>query len=181
MKRTSTTVSAIGPSIWVPVDTGQNEFVVGFNVDLDSTSVGITFKIEHTFDDLARVVTGTISRTGTTVTVTTNLAHGLNTGDSLVVLNANSLMGTTGLDGTFAVTVTGATTLTYTSAVSGSVTAGSTQVQYTPIRVQPNATITAATASTDGSYTFPITALRLNVTAWTTPGTATLSVIQGGK
>ena len=42
-----------------------------------------------------------------------------------------------------------------------------------------HATLTAKTASSDGNYAFPVTAVRLNVTPWTS-GTATLQVIQAG-
>ncbi len=44
----------------------------------------------------------------------------------------------------------------------------------------PNDTLTAQTASGDGNYAFPVTAIRLNVTAYTS-GSATLTVIQAGR
>ena len=40
-------------------------------------------------------------------------------------------------------------------------------------------TITAATANAEGSYSVPIVAVRLNVTAWTS-GTVTMNMIQAG-
>lgn len=40
-------------------------------------------------------------------------------------------------------------------------------------------TITGKTASFDGSYLYPVVAVRLNVTAWTV-GTATMTVLQSG-
>ena len=43
----------------------------------------------------------------------------------------------------------------------------------------PHATLAAKTASSDGNYAFPITALRLNVTVWA-GGTATMTVVQAG-
>lgn len=42
-----------------------------------------------------------------------------------------------------------------------------------------NSTIVSKTTNQDGNYAFPVTAIRLNVTAWTS-GTATLTVIQAG-
>ena len=42
-----------------------------------------------------------------------------------------------------------------------------------------NTGITAKTASTDGNYAFPVTAVRLNVTTYAS-GTATMTVIQSG-
>lgn len=42
-----------------------------------------------------------------------------------------------------------------------------------------NASITGRTASSDGNYAYPITAVRLVVTAWTS-GSVTMTVIQSG-
>jgi hypothetical protein len=41
----------------------------------------------------------------------------------------------------------------------------------------PNTTLTAQTVSKDSNYAYPVTAVRLNVTAWTS-GTAAFTVIQ---
>jgi len=41
-----------------------------------------------------------------------------------------------------------------------------------------HSSIAAQTAQLDGNYAFPIRAVRLNVTAWTS-GTATLTILQG--
>lgn len=43
----------------------------------------------------------------------------------------------------------------------------------------PNSSLAAKSASSDGNYAFPVTAIRLNVTAYTS-GTATMTVIQAG-
>jgi hypothetical protein len=42
-----------------------------------------------------------------------------------------------------------------------------------------HATLTAKTTSSDGNYAYPVTAVRLNVTAYTS-GSATMTVIQAG-
>ena len=42
-----------------------------------------------------------------------------------------------------------------------------------------NSTIVAQTADRDGNYAYPVTAVRLTVTAWTS-GTVTMTVIQAG-
>jgi len=42
-----------------------------------------------------------------------------------------------------------------------------------------NSTIVSKTTNQDGNYAFPVTAIRLNVTVWTS-GTATLTAIQAG-
>lgn len=43
----------------------------------------------------------------------------------------------------------------------------------------PHATLVTKTASSDGNFSFPVTATRLNVSVYTS-GTATLTVIQAG-
>ena len=42
-----------------------------------------------------------------------------------------------------------------------------------------NATVVTQTTNKDGNYAFPVTAIRLNVTVWSS-GTATLTSIQAG-
>ena len=42
-----------------------------------------------------------------------------------------------------------------------------------------NSTVVTQTTNKDGNYAFPVTAIRLNVTVWTS-GTATLTSIQAG-
>lgn len=44
----------------------------------------------------------------------------------------------------------------------------------------PNATLAAATTSQSGNYAFPVTAIRLNVTAWTS-GNVVMTVLQGSS
>lgn len=43
-----------------------------------------------------------------------------------------------------------------------------------------HSTLTAKTANADGNYAFPIRAVRINVTAYTS-GTATLTILQGQR
>lgn len=43
-----------------------------------------------------------------------------------------------------------------------------------------NDTLTSQSASADGNYAFPVTAIRLNVTAYTA-GSVTMTVIQAGR
>jgi len=178
MRIASLSLSAVGQTPWVNVDEAQAAFGVGFNVDLDSAASGITFKIEHTFDDIGKKQPALLSRSATTVTVAC-LAHSLNVGDSVVVLDGDVAARTTGLSGTFqVVSVVDVNNFTYTSTVSGTV--NSTGVNVVLLRVQPHSSITASTASVDGNYAFPVEAIRLNVTAWAA-GKATLTVVQGRK
>jgi len=66
----------------------------------------------------AQVSLGTISsanRTGSTVTIVTAAAHGLTTGNTVVISGITGASGTT-MNGTFVITVTNTTTFTYTAA-----------------------------------------------------------------
>lgn len=60
----------------------------------------------------------TRARSGTTVTLVTTAAHGYSTSDTVTI----SGLGGTGFNGSFVITVTNATTFTYTSGTSGTVT-----------------------------------------------------------
>jgi hypothetical protein len=44
----------------------------------------------------------------------------------------------------------------------------------------PHSTIAAQTTNKDGNYAFPVRAIRLNVTAWTSGG-ATITILQGQR
>lgn len=44
----------------------------------------------------------------------------------------------------------------------------------------PNSGMTGRSASTDGNYAFPVTAIRINVTAYTA-GSVTLTAVQAGR
>lgn len=44
----------------------------------------------------------------------------------------------------------------------------------------PNSVVAAQTTSKDGNYAFPVRAIRLNVTAWTS-GNVTLTIAQGNQ
>lgn len=50
----------------------------------------------------------------------------------------------------------------------------------TPVaaEIYPHATVAAQTTSKDGNYAFPVTGIRLTVTAYTS-GSATLTILQG--
>lgn len=43
----------------------------------------------------------------------------------------------------------------------------------------PHASLATKTASSDGNYAFPVMAIRLNVSSWTS-GTATMMIVQAG-
>jgi len=173
--RKSVSMGAVGNTQWVPMNYRQNPFAVSLGVDLDSAASGITYEVQHTLDSLSKkVIPVSITRSSTTVTVTFASAHDKNTGDSIIVSGSD----VTGMDGTYPVTVTGLTTLTYTSGTSGTAT-GSGNTECILLTVWPHEFLTAATTSDDGNYAFPVTAIRLNVSTWTA-GKATLYIVQGG-
>lgn len=45
----------------------------------------------------------------------------------------------------------------------------------------PHSSVVAQTASNDGNYAFPVTAIRLNVTAYTSGTGATITLLQGSS
>lgn len=174
MRPMSSTVSAAGAGSWLRVNSKQIPFDLSFRVTL-SSGAGMTYQVQHTFDDPENRQNCSISRTTTTATLT--LAdHGLSVGDSITVSGALAP-----LDGTYAVaTVTDANIITYTVANSGATSATTDVARVRVFRVAAHATVTAKTASDDGSqYTAPVQAIRLNITAYTS-GKATLVALQGG-
>jgi hypothetical protein len=176
MRSKSVTVSAVGVSNWIPVNWKQRPVNIGVAVDFSSGSSGITYEVQHTFDDLGKKVPITsISRSGTTVTVVFASDHLVSANDSIVVEGS----GINGADGVFPVaSVVNSTTLTYTSSISGTAT-GNADTRVTLLRVFPHEFLTGKTVSDDGNYAFPVTAVRLSVSALTA-GAATLTVIQSG-
>jgi hypothetical protein len=149
--------------------------------------------VQHTFDDFGpdnfHPVVAT--RTGTTVTVTdlgpsiggTTVGHGLITGDA-VQISGSATTGVAGaplglLDGyQSSITYATSTTYTYTTTASGAVTDIGTTLAAN-FRVFPHAVLTSQSTSQDGNYAFPVTGIRLNISAYTS-GYACLRVIQGG-
>lgn len=177
MKTSQVAVASQTFSRWIPVDQAQNAFGLGFSVTL-TPAASLTYSVQHTSDSLGRTQNATISRSGTTATV--NLpGHGASVGDFIKVVGANVLAGDP-FDGEFAVaSIVDANNLTYTVANTGS-TEAALDARVVLCRVRPHPTLVAQTASADGSYQFPYTAVRISVTVWTS-GTATLTINQGRK
>jgi hypothetical protein len=172
MRPIQVTVGAAGPSPWVPLNRYQSPFNVALGVTL-SSGAALTYKIQHVFDDPQQTYQCSISRSTTTATVTL-VSHGLVAGDSVTVVAAGAP-----LDGTFQVaSITDADTFTYTVANSGA-TASGPSARLAKHRVFDHAQMVSMTNSEDGNYAFPIAALRLNITSYTS-GKATLTVLQGG-
>jgi hypothetical protein len=101
------------------------------------------------FDGTSSNLTGTYSRTGTTITVTILAGHGLSTGQT-VYLDFTSGNGT---DNIYVVTVTNSTTYTVQDSVSGSTSGNVTQFRY--IRASGN--VSSITDNGTGDYTINFT------------------------
>jgi hypothetical protein len=176
--RTTVQVSAAaaGSSAWVPVSDFQNPFSVSLFASFESGGSG-TYKVQHTPDDPQALhgVTS-ITRVGTTATVT-DVAHGLATGDSLQVFgtgdsNLDTPTAGLGVD----VTVVDANTYTYTVANTGA-TAAKLGAKVNTLRVFDHPIMTGLTGRQDGNYSFPVRATRARVTV-AGAGLLDLSVIQ---
>ncbi len=103
MRPTSITVSSAASSAWIPLDYKQNPFNIGLGCVV-SAGGSLTYKVQHTFDDVF----------DTSVTPT----------------------------------------------------------------AFDHSSVTGETTSTDGNYAFPVRAIRLTVTAYTS-GDVTMTVLQG--
>ena len=181
MRPTFVQLGAVGYTPWVPVDRMQLAFAVSCAVTLSSGAV-LTYTLQHTFDDSVTEQSRPVSvvqSASTTATITDagppgniDNGHGLSTGDS-VTLDSTQ----TGIDGTYgSVTVVSATQYTVVTTINQTATA--TFAKAKTFRAFPNASLAAQTARGAASYGYPISAVRLNITAWTS-GTATLVVVQG--
>jgi len=163
------TQSSAGNSKWLGLNR-QAVFSAGLAVTL-SNGANLTYTVQHTFDDINKLVSCTVSRVTTTATLTFPSNHGLVVGDSLVIAGAPAPF-----KGTFAVaSVVSDTVVTFTVANSGE-TSG--RLEVVPLRVFNHEFMVGKTTSDDGNYSAPATATRLAVTAYTS-GEATFTVIQG--
>lgn len=172
-------LSAAGNSNWIPLDSQQVAFAVAL-AGIPSSGAVLTWKVQHTFDDLSsdseRQVS--IARVGTTATVT-DANHGLSVGDSIIVMGAGAPFDTAGFTGAAAdvASVVDANTYTYTVANSGA-TASAAGARAKYLRVFDHAVLTGQTARADGNYAFPCAACRFVITAYTN-GTLLGEVRQG--
>lgn len=165
------TIGSATSSAWQPIDYKQKAFAVGL-AGIISSGASLTWKVQHTFDDLGRLQPFTASRTTTTATVTLP-DHGLTAGDSIQVQYAGAPF-----DGYYAVaSVSDQNTFTYTVANSGAAASLPT-AQLVAMRVFDNSVLVSQTGRKDANYAFPVTACRLVCTAYTS-GKVTLIVTQG--
>ena len=169
------TLSAAGSSPWIPLDWQQRPFNVALMASL-SYNANLTYNVQFTPDNphLTQYCVVTIS--GTTATVMFATAHGLNVGDSIMILNS----GDAAINGTWNVaSVPSATTLTYTVGAT-TLTTSLPPCQAVLMRVFNHDTMQNLTTRADGNFAFPCWAARLNIGSGNyTAGSVTLSILQG--
>lgn len=176
MRTTSITGPAsTAPSVWLPVDNS----LFGFGLTLNCTitnGASLTYKVQYTADKMYFFQPCTITRAATVATLKLT-AHGISgTTDSIIVRGS----GDSNLDGVFAVaSIVDANTITYTVANTGA-TLGANTSEVNILRVFDHSTITGKTANQDGNLAFPVTAVRVINTIWTS-GLVTLTVNEGRK
>lgn len=172
--------SAAGSSKWLFVDNRRfsSDFELGLQTTIESGAT-LTYDVELTTDRNTNVrwKKASISRTTTTATVT--LAnHGLKTGDNVIIFDTNYTNHNpeTNLEGSFDITVTGVNTFTYTVTDTGQTAAICRLISF---NVFDHADIAAETTAQQGVQSTPVSAVRLNVTAFT-DGFVELTVLQQG-
>ena len=195
MRPIKVTLNAAGYSQWVPIDYVESWFGVGVSVIL-SEDGALTYTVQYTADSpvtssyLEEAEQVTISRAGTTATVTDNgplgIGHGLSTGDSIIISSSGSsqLDSSTGNPPQWGNGIVGwnvASTptnksYTYTVANAGP-TADTGNARVTRLRVFASA-LSAQTARGSTTFNYPVRACRLYVSAYTA-GFADMIVLQG--
>ncbi len=174
MRSTLIPLGAAGPGPWFPLDTIQSGFGVGYFCSVEQ-GASLTYKIQHGFYDQSRDEQQVyITRSTTTATLTfLNAIIAPKVGDSLVVTSAGAPF-----DGVFDVaSVTSSTVVTYTVANSGATASGAGAMALL-IRTEDDPIVVSKTASTSGNIAFPVNAIRLNVTTFSS-GKVALTVNQG--
>lgn len=181
MRQQVTTLSAAGVSPWLLMDNRRHgtEFNTSLAVTL-SQAANLTYDVELTYDrnDINRVNKVSIARAAT-VAIVTLADHGLRVGDSVVIFDTNYTTHApeSNFEGTFqVVTTTTDDTFTITVADVGGTAAIGRLMSF---RVFRHPTLQADTAGEAGVQNEPVSAIRLNVTAYTA-GDATLTVLQQG-
>lgn len=164
--------TAAGVTQWIFLDRNKPDFNVRLDFQISSGAV-LTASVQHTIDMLWPKRAVRITRSTTTATVT-DAAHGLAAGDYIAVENAGAPF-----DGEYSVaSVVDANSYTYTVANSGA-TASAVSAVLGSLRVRDTTDMTALSADKELTYTSPVAACRLNVTAFTS-GFAELSALQAG-
>lgn len=187
MRPIATRLSAAGYSPWIPVNRLQLAFGLALNVKFSSNK-NLTCSVQYTLDDFNSTAVDagfssanltqnfSMSRTTTSLSITkTN--HGLSAGDWAKAWGNGgaplddewrAITSITDQD-TFVVTVVDA-------GLTAPNTNGTGWLQ--TVRVNPHATLAGLTADASGNLAFPVTGVRLYVSAYTA-GYVDLEVLQG--
>lgn len=171
MRPQEVTVSSATFSAWFPVNAKQKDFGLSLGCNIASGAV-LTYQVRHTFDDPWAAREVSIARVTTTATVT-DVGHKLASNDQVVVSGS----GSTNLDGTYTITYIDANSYSYTVVDTGAAASvpGTRLVSLKPFA---HDTLTGLTVDGQGNYAFPVRAVQLNVTAYTS-GSVTLAIGQG--
>lgn len=164
------TGSTTAESPWVPVSDQQNPFNVEVYGLPDSAFAATNYQLQVTGDDPQAQRQVTLTTSGTTATVT-DTAHGLVTGDSVVVQGTGTTVDTT--PNAVDVTVVDVNTYTYTT---GAAPPASAIARVATMRfVNVGSPITTGKSAT--LITGPCRAVRAKLAGWTT-GILNLLVVQ---
>lgn len=167
-------LTAAGASAWIPLNFEQRSYAASVAVNVLSGT--LTYKVQYGMYDPSRNQEDvkSITRSGTTATLTWFDARAAKVGDSLAVTGAGAP-----LDGTYDIaSVSSSTVVTYTVANSGA-----TANLYPGPRAQwiltfDDATLVSKSASAAGAVPYVADAVRLVITAYTSGG-AQMIVNQG--
>jgi len=166
------TVSSAASSAWVPLNIRATPFNVAIGC-VCSSNINATYSVDYSHDDPQLVVPCNITRSATTATLVL-VNHGLTTSDWINVIGT----GSTSLDGNFKVAgVTDQNTITYTVTDAGITSSYAGKVAV--MRVFTHSTLVSKTANADGNLAFPVSAVRLRLSAWVA-GYVTMIVTQAG-
>ena len=177
MRPTSVSLSAAGYSNWIPVDYLARSFGIGFGCAL-SNGAALTFSVQHTFDDPgpqgSRPVT--VVTAGSTTATVTDLSMPTSAlpvvGDGVVIQGSGSSI----IDGQWNIaSIISATQYTVTLGQSSTLTSQLGTLANT-LRAWPHAVVSGVSSRIDGNYAFPIQALRLYVSAYTS-GSVSLTLL----
>ncbi len=180
MRQQVVTRNEAGTTKWLQVDNRRHgtEFNTSLAVTFD-TDGNLTYDVDLTYDrfDQNRYQKVTLARVTTTATATL-VGHGLVTGDNVEIFDTNYTNhdSETNFEGSFDVTVVDKDTFTYTVANTGATSAIGRAITF---RVVKHPTLQGDTSAQVGIQNEPVSAVRLNITAFTA-GSATLTVLQQG-
>ena len=186
MLLTPRTLSAAGDSPWLIPGPLPRASYLGLALTF-SYNANLTANVEYTYDDPMQTPRAvTLARAGAVLTVT-DVAHGLNVGDAILLSNDESdpnniwdLSPAAGQAGTNYDLASVPSADTYTVAVANAGSAAGTGFVRS-FKLFTHKTLSAISGSpparTDGYLNWPVGAIRLNVTGYTA-GSATLTVQQ---